>query len=562
MNERGKRQMHLSTSSQDDMDDREATDSFADALRVVNSAPNAIDHAKELRERDEERREMYESETGRTITLDLLAKGINPGPGKILHILPDPGDVVDEPSDEDIFSSPSQLPRGGGSMDGEGDPEQELDEADLDDIPDDDPEFQQFMNAFKASMGTDGFDSMLSALDKRLETHPGGSSNPMSKEGMANPFEMEDDFDDHRQATAQEMLSDVERGLVDVEHMDSVPSSPIDSHAIRDEIAGLKLKDGTAKSSNNSSSGSGSGRSSASSSSSSSSLPSNFDFDSIDLGDPNLLKETHLIKRKPKNPLLALLDNEPLDQEDERRYAASPSASAPSFDLSSFAQVSRDADGVIPESEVDRQWKFILFARCPDPDYSKPLLERRKENIARANGLYQDMLEQGIQPDVDTLTSYMSVYSEASKLDESINLIEKFASDHDLIPNEKTYLSLIRLHIFLKDINGAMARFHEMKERDLPINGKIYGTLIQSLTHRDQLVEALQLLEEASSKQIHISNTFIKKLRNRCEKLGVTHPDIPEDPERWVKEVKEFRKKTKSLPVGGSVHRARSMSYT
>jgi hypothetical protein len=549
--------MHLSTSNQDDMDPREISESFTEALRMVNSAPGAIDHAKELRERDEERKLMYETETGRTITLDLLAKGVNPGPGKILHILPDPADVVDEPSDEDIFSTTQKkFPRV--SENGDGDGEQDFDEAALDELPDDDPEFQQFMSAFKASMGNDGFDSMLAALDKRLENHSkeGSDLNLTNQEGL-NPFEMndEDEEDDtRRQATAREMLSDAKRELIDLDRIEAVPSSPLSSQSVSDEVESLKLKNGTT--------GQRPKSTSITSSPSSSSSSTIFDFDSMDLGDPTLLAEKNLIKKKPKNPLLALLDNEPLDEEYQHSTSPTPSSTSSSFNLTQFAQVSRDEHGVIPESEVDRQWQYILFARCPEPDYTKPLLERRKENIARAHGLYQDMLQQGIQPNVETLTLYMSVYSEAAKLDESINLIEKFAMNHDLLPNEQTYHALIRMHIFLKDVNGAMTRFHEMKERDLPVTGKIYGTLIQTLTHRDQLVEALQLLEEATEKKIHISNTFLKKLRNRCEKLNVSHPDLPEDPEKWVKEVKEFRKKTKSMPVGSSVHRARSMSYT
>jgi hypothetical protein len=552
--------MHLSTSDEDNMDNQEITESLTEALRVESELPNSPDYAKELRERDEERKLLYETETGRTITLDLLAKGVDPGPGRVLHILPDPSDFVEEPSHEDIFSTNSKSHQGSerrvgsdgiphlsdGAADGDGD--EMMDEEALDELPDDDPEFQQFMKAFKASMGNDNFDSMLETLDKRLEEQESGEGRAGGLGGISNPFdgfeveeeEGNENLKRNREEIAKELLSDTQRELIDLDKME-IPSSS--SRTSFDNF--FKQKNDTPPTPHTSSSS------------------SSFDFDSMNLGDPNLLNPKHLVKHKRTNPLLALLDNEPIEEEEPSHSSSSPSSSSSSsFDLTQIAQASRDENGVVTQNEIDRQWNFILFARCPEPNYSKPLLERRKENILRADGLYRDMIEHGITPNVNTLTSYLSVYSEATKLNESLNLLEKFASQHDLVPDANTYLALIRMHIFLKDIDGAKIRFEEMKQRDLKPNGKIYGHLIQSLTHRDELVDALKLLEEASIEKIHISNTYLKKLRRRCEKLGVSHPDMPEDPEQWVRDVKEYRKKTKSLPVGSRVHLARSMSFT
>jgi hypothetical protein len=561
MKERGKRQMHASTSDEDNMDNREITESLTEALRAASELPDSPDYAKELRERDEERKLLYETETGRTITLDLLAKGVNPGPGRVLHILPDPSDFAEEPSQEDIFSTNSNSHSSGkssktGASTGAGGmlDHEEMDEEAMDELPDDDPEFQQFMKAFKASMGNDNFDSMLETLDQKLGEQEGrGESGGITGENPFDGFEVDEEAEEgdeelerDRQRTARELLSDTERGLVDLEKMEHIPTSNSSRTAPEaDTKHSFKRKP---------------------QSSSAPSSSSSFDFDSMNLGDPSLLSPKHLVKSKRTNPLLALLDNEPLPEEDQDTSLnrTSPSSSSSSSYLAQIAQPSRDENGVVTESEVDRQWNFILFARCPEPTSlsSKPLLLRRKENISRANALYEDLIEHGLSPNVNTLTAYLSVYSEATKLEESLNLLDKFASRHDLVPDANTYLALIRMHIFLKDINGAKIRFAEMKARDLKPTGKIYGHLIQSLTHRDELVEALQLLEEASEEKIHISNTFIKKLRRRCEKLGVTHPNLPQDPEQWVRDVKEFRKKTKSLPVGSRVHLARSMSFT
>lgn len=516
MKDRGKRQMNPSTADEDDMDDREITESLTGALRAVSESPGAPNYAAELKKRDEERKLMYESETGRTITLDLLAKGVDPGPGRVLHILPDPADLVEEPLNEDIFSKDS---------DNLGD--LGIDEHTLDELPDDDPEFQNFMNAFKASMGNDNFETMLEALGNKLGENTNELGLSDESVNPFNDFEEKDDLLEKRKSTAEELLSASQRELVDLDNME-VLQSPVKPLNFEEGLSQLKTK-GHPKDEPK--------------------KTNSFDFDSMDLGDPNLLKPTNLVDKRQKNYLLALLDNEPIPEEPETNS---------SYPLTS---VVRDAEGIIPQSEIDRQWNFILFARCPEPDYSKPLSERRKENMTRATGLYRDMIEKNVKPDVETLTAYMSVYSEAAKLSESLDILDKFAADHDLLPNENTYLYLIRMHIYLKDIDGALQRFQEMKDRELAPTGKIYGTLIQSLTHRDKLVEALQLLEEAHKLDIHISNTYIKKLRNRCENLGVTHPYIPDDPNQWAKDVKEFRKKAKGKPIGSRVHAARSMSF-
>ena len=51
-------------------------------------------------------------------------------------------------------------------------------------------------------------------------------------------------------------------------------------------------------------------------------------------------------------------------------------------------------------------------------------------------------------------------------------------------------------------------------------DSETYGLLIESLTHRQMYVEALNFLEEASDKNVHIPNRHIRLLRTRCEKLG------------------------------------------
>ena len=76
-------------------------------------------------------------------------------------------------------------------------------------------------------------------------------------------------------------------------------------------------------------------------------------------------------------------------------------------------------------------------------------------------------------------------------------------------------------------------------------DAETYGMLIQSLTHRDMVVESLQLLEEATKNHIEIADRHIRYLRSRCASLGIKHPNMPLDPREWAKDVKKMRHASK-----------------
>ena len=59
---------------------------------------------------------------------------------------------------------------------------------------------------------------------------------------------------------------------------------------------------------------------------------------------------------------------------------------------SSSGLASMLSEEVIPTEEIDRQWQAVLFGRSPDPDFSAPIKDRRRDNIIRADSLYADMM--------------------------------------------------------------------------------------------------------------------------------------------------------------------------
>jgi hypothetical protein len=155
----------------------------------------------------------------------------------------------------------------------------------------------------------------------------------------------------------------------------------------------------------------------------------------------------------------------------------------------------------------------------------------------------------------------MSVASEAMQWEKANEIINTFKSHHDISPDATTYKYLIRMHIFMSDIAGCIERFEEMKSRGMLPDRETYGTIVATLSHRDDLLRAVQILEEADEKGIQISNRHIKKLRARFNKLNIRHPSIFPDPNLWVKDVKQVRENKKNARTGNKLQYLNSLTF-
>ena len=110
-----------------------------------------------------------------------------------------------------------------------------------------------------------------------------------------------------------------------------------------------------------------------------------------------------------------------------------------------------------------------------------------------------------------------------------------------MVPNVRTYRALIRMHIRMKDIDSAIALKEAMFEKNLKPDSASFGMIIESLTQRDKIVEALQHLEQSADLGVKIPEKNIRILRARCKNLGISHPHLPPDPKAWVKDLKTTR---------------------
>jgi pentatricopeptide repeat protein len=203
-----------------------------------------------------------------------------------------------------------------------------------------------------------------------------------------------------------------------------------------------------------------------------------------------------------------------------------------------------DEEGLISLDTIAEQWEMVEFGRAPEPDYSLPVKERQQGAIERARLAFKEMQLSGIKPDVTTLTSYMSVYSEALQYKEALKIFKSFGA-FGVTPTSNSYRAIVKMHIRRKDIDRAVDVKEDMLKAGVLPDSETYGLIVESMAHRNMVVEGLKLLEEATEKRVRIPERHMKFLRARCEKLGIQHPDMPPNPKQWVKDMKQMRRATK-----------------
>ena len=194
--------------------------------------------------------------------------------------------------------------------------------------------------------------------------------------------------------------------------------------------------------------------------------------------------------------------------------------------------------------DLDAQWALIEFGRAPEPDYSESLLDVRwPRNFERADRVMQDIARSGLTMTVKTMNMYLAVFTEAKDRKRAEHVLNVMFSENDITPDHHTCDHLIRMHVRRKDITRALQCFDEMQAQGIRPGPKSYSLLIDALTARDELVHALKLVEQAADNNISIRNKHLVKLRGRCKKLGVKHPNLESDTRQWFYDMVAARKK-------------------
>lgn len=524
--ERGKRQFGPMLNSTDEMGEEESTEYFYNTLQDdIRGQPSKYEMLQERdRKIQEMKQEMYLKSVGGTLPVSLLERGkkmnANSEEGQTAYFGSDLNPITEEQFNNKV------------NIESE-DPDEERDVSELfgENAPEEDPEeFRKFM---KSIQGVGEFD-----IDKMLKSVENNDAESLSS-GL---FSDDGDFD----LEAAKKRYGYDENTVDDDGPDDDDDKLFDMQALKKEF-GNNQSDSNSNNSENDSSPDNMDEIISQKLEKLKSLNSELDENvsrakskgnavtntritdsdavrsTMGVNNKKSVAQTPLSRAPYSNPVLCLLDNEELENTSQ-----SP------------------AEGklpVIPLSEIDKQWNLVHFNRCPPPDYSERLVVRRENNRIRANALYEDMLRNGVAPDDQTLTAFMSVCSEACLPDEAKDIMENMQSRHNLSITSDTYRHLIRMDIFLSNYETAIQRLKDMKGLGMVPDAESYGIVIQSLSHRDKLVEAIQIFEEAVESQTTIPEEHIKKLRARCEKFGIKHPNIPPDPDQWAKDVKDVQRR-------------------
>ena len=208
---------------------------------------------------------------------------------------------------------------------------------------------------------------------------------------------------------------------------------------------------------------------------------------------------------------------------------------------------------------LNEQWELVEFGRAGVPDYSEDLFHKRwPRNKKRMRDIMKEMIDEGHNiRQSRVLNLFLNVYTEGKDRGGAYQFLKEEYSDHRIAANVQTYDNLIRMHVRRGEVDESVALMDEMRAVGLIPLPDSFGLVIHTMTKRDQIVEALKMLEEASYQKTRVPEKSLRMLRRKCEKLGVKHPDMPVNPEQWLQDMKEARKQLKTTGQK-KVHSVRS----
>jgi hypothetical protein len=229
-------------------------------------------------------------------------------------------------------------------------------------------------------------------------------------------------------------------------------------------------------------------------------------------------------ERLQQNSLLQLLDN-------QQSSANKGSIQAP-----------KDLMNEENPSSEGAEWDMLEFGRAPDPDYSLYHDLQARIWTHRAKLAFKDLQRRDIKLDTRTLTWYLSVFCESLQVEEVGKVLSLFR-ENGLSFNKNTYHTLIRMYLRLNDVSLVNHWKNEALAQKIRLDADSFGLIIRYHVRNDNVVDALKSLEEAKESNLNISEYYIHSLRKKCDELGISHPDIPQDPQAWLKHMKDLRQR-------------------
>jgi len=213
-----------------------------------------------------------------------------------------------------------------------------------------------------------------------------------------------------------------------------------------------------------------------------------------------------------------------------------------------------------PKTKADGIWDKIEFGRAPDRIASLPREDLVKLNARRAKLAFSAMLaDPNIKVNETVLNAYLKVFGEGLQEEQALNVFNSFPQ-FGLQVDARSYQPMIRMYLRMDNLEEALKLKQDMKSKNIiPIEDS-YGFLMEVMIKKEKVLDAFKLFEESVDHKIVLKEKHLKHLRRVCRSLDISHPDLPEDPYQWVRDMKEERRSKK--PHNSVIHQVKSMTFS
>ncbi|KAF3329323.1 pentatricopeptide repeat-containing protein [Carex littledalei] len=120
----------------------------------------------------------------------------------------------------------------------------------------------------------------------------------------------------------------------------------------------------------------------------------------------------------------------------------------------------------------------------------------RARDSKRALKLFDEMLQQGLVPDLPCYNAIISALCRDGELGPAHERLKEMRQVHELEPNAATYSFFLRAATEMKDLNSSIKVLDRMKRNGLTPNVFTYNTVIKLLCQLEKIDEAYELLDE------------------------------------------------------------------
>lgn len=142
------------------------------------------------------------------------------------------------------------------------------------------------------------------------------------------------------------------------------------------------------------------------------------------------------------------------------------------------------------------------------------------ENIQRGEAIWQRMLAKGIKPTTFSMNHYLSLYSEALRLNRALEIKDKF-KDYGLVPDQYCYNSLIKMFMRARRPERALDMYTYMIAAGVQPNFTTYSYLVETCAKTKWITTGMKFLREMKDKgyKLHWSHEFVLNFRRNCTKF-------------------------------------------